>query len=252
MSDTPPASAASPSVSPSPAASAAWSPSIFSSVMACVLGGVLGLGIALAIDPVFAYPDLPPVPQEPSAKDKALIEQHQQARGEFYSRNYAVSFAILGACLGAAIGLFTTRSGRIPSAIVGALLAGAGGSLVSLIVGKGIGIALEQSKGFSLVEAGGLHLATWGAMVAALALGIGWIQGGAGEGVKCGVAGAIASALAVVVYLISASVVFLDDNLGRLIPQGIPHQVLWIVTCTVVLGLILAVALRPSPPKSAG
>ncbi len=245
MSDTSPLSPASPS------STSAWSPSIFSAVAACVLGGVLGLGIASSIDPAFPYPDLRPVPQEPSAKDKPLIELHQKARGEFYSHNYAVSFAILGACLGGAVGLFTTRTRRLPSAFVGALLAAVAGAGVSMTVGTTIGVALEQSKGFSLVEAGGLHLSTWGAMIAALALGIGWIRGGAAEGLKCGLSGAIASVLAVMVYLIAASALFLDDNMGRLIPLEIPHKTLWILTCTALVGLLLAVALRPSAPKKA-
>lgn len=227
-----------------------WSPSAAATAIACFLGGLAGLGIVTAIEPVFPFPNLPEVPLQPSAKDLPLIAQHQVARGNYYSHNYAISFAILGGCMAAAVAIMTTKTRKLASLLAGSVLAASAGAAVSYFVGRPLGVGIEQSKGFTIVEAGQLHLSVWLAMVVGLAFGIGWMQAGWTQALKAALSGLVAGGLAITVYLIAASVLFLSDNLGLLIPLSSAHKAFWLASCTLVLGLapvVLRLAAHRSP-----
>lgn len=229
----------------------AWLPSFTATLIATLLGGAIGLGIIMAIDPVFAFPNLPPVPEQPTDRDLELIQKHITARGQYFSYNYALEFAILGGILAAAIGFCTCRSRKIPSAIVGASAAAIAGGVSGLLSGKPIGEAIEQSQGFTLTQAGMFHWSVWGAMTIAMAVAIGWVQGGFRQAVQAAIAGAVASILAVLLYLVAASVIFLSDNLAHLIPLETNHRGFWIASCAILFAVGFTFAMRPSKPKAA-
>ncbi len=223
--------------------STAWSPALSLSVLVCVVGSLLGMAIVHGIEPLFAYADLPELGIAPKPE---LVQQHLAATYAFWSKNFAVDFAIIGLCLGAALGCVADRPRRATSIVWGAISGAIGGAVASYIVGRFIAEAIIQSADQSLVQSAIFHFAVWSAMLAPALGVIGYLHRGIAASPSFALGGVGLCVLVAVVHNLVFSVVFSQANLLMILPASLTERIDWAVVCASVVGLGLSLASRPT------
>ncbi len=222
--------------------SKAWSPALPLSVLACVVGSLIGMVIVHGIEPLFAYADLPELGIAPKPE---LVQQHLAATYDFWSKNFAVDFAIIGLCLGAALGCVADRARRANSMVLGAILGAIGGAVASYIVGRFIAEAIIQSADQSLVQSTIFHFAVWSAMLAPALGVIGYLHRGIAAAPSFALGGVGLGVLVAVVHNLVFSVAFSKANLLMIMPASLTERIVWAVVCGSVVGLGLSLGSRP-------
>lgn len=223
----------------------AWEPSFKVALFFSLIGGLIGFVVFTAIHPVFAFAtsELPPVPTEEQ------LQQYIVSLKEFLSRNNAVDMAVIGACMGGAIGLGTVRSRRLSSGFVGAIAGLLCGALSGYVTGSPSGAAVSSTADQSLIQGGILHFAVWGAIAVGIATTISFVQGGMIPAFKGILAGLITSLLIVITHTIAASMLFPAADLAYVVPGPLVERAVWMLACSAMFGIALGFGLRP-PKRS--
>lgn len=225
-----------------------WSPKLFPSLVACITGSILGLILVQCFDPYFKFADIPDLGISPPPE---LIKKYNDAQIEFWSYNYSLNFGVLGLCIGVLIGLVATGVRRIPSMLAGGLGGLLGGSASGYLIGVFGAKSLIASANQSLVESAGMHFALWSAIFGLVLLFIGLVQDGPIRAAGYLLLGIIVGLAVAVVYNILSSIVFANANLLKLIPESKSERIVWILACSIILGLGLHLGLRDKNPTDA-
>jgi hypothetical protein len=227
---------------PTKQAHTSWAPGALLCIAACLLGGALGCLLDSVISPVFPFPALPEVGLSPKPE---LVKQHSDAQYAFRCNNGAVSFAVIGLCLGAAFGFGSTRIRRSLSAIAGGLIGGLAGAASGYAAGVFVAKSFVDSTQHSLLESTGIHALVWVSIATGIAFSVGLIQSDRTSALKAAFVGGIAGLMASLFHNIVSSVAFPSSNPAILIPESLVERFVWIVGCTVVLGAGISFGLRP-------
>lgn len=221
-----------------------WEPSCKVLVFFSLLGGLIGFAVFHAIHPVFAFAtsELPSVPTEEQ------LQQYIVSLKEFLSRNNAVDMAVIGACMGGAIGIGTVRSRRFSSGLFGGIAGLLCGAWSGYVTGFPSGDAVSSTADKSLIQAGVLHFAVWCAIAVGIATTISFVQGGMISAFKGVLAGLITSLLVVVTHTIAASVLFPTADLAHVVPRPLAERAVWMLACSAMFGIALSFGLRPAKP----
>lgn len=219
----------------------AWSPGLGASIAACVVGGLVGAGVIHAIAPVFPYADLPELGIAPPPE---LVAKHRDATLAFWSQNFAIDFAILGLCLGAAVGCVADRNRRVAAIVLGAVCGSIGGAIASFVLGRFIALAIIQSADQSLVQSTIFHFIAWSAMLAPALAAIGFLHRGIIAAPSFALGGIGLGVLAAVTYNLAFSVAFSQANLLMLVPVSLTERIVWGAVCAAAVGLGLSLGSR--------
>ena len=221
-----------------------WNPGLFSSLLGCCLGGLVGMGVVNAVDPYFKFPPLPELGISPSSE---LVQKHHAAQIEFHSSNLSLNLAIVGLCLGLAIGCLTTRRHRFISSLLAGIVGAMAGALSGYLMGALVAKAIIASANQSLLQSTLYHFACWGAMVTGIVTLLGAIQGGVKRLPDLLVIGLLLGLCVALVYNIVSSALFSGSNLLLVIPASMTERGLWILITSITFGLGLHLLLRSKP-----
>lgn len=217
-----------------------WSPNLFPSLVACIAGCVIGYAVVHSVHPFFKFAD---IPELGISAPPELIKRYNDAQIAFWANNYALDFGLLGLCIGSTIGFITTRLRRIPSWLAGLVGGFVGGAIAGYIIGIFVAKALIASANQSLIQSTGFHFAIWASIFASILLMVGWVQDGAIRSAAFVLNGVVVGLAVAIVYNIASPLIFAHANLLKLIPNTSLERVVWILTCSIVLGLGLHLGL---------
>ena len=227
-------------------ASTLWAPSPGKAAIAALIGGLIGIAIVQSIDPVIPLKQLPELGI--SASD-AEVEKRIVAAKEFYGRNYAINFGIIGSCLGLVFAGVTLPKNKIPGAILAAVLGGGLAATAGYFAGVDTGVEIAWSKDQSLTKAGLFAFSIWASMGVGIALGASICLGNVATLVKSMLGAFIAAILVVVAVILVFSIAFPSSNLSNHLPLSLTERLVWILVSSGAFGATMAMGLKPEASK---
>ena len=218
-----------------------WEPSFGRSLLACGLGGAAAFSIVQATYPMFAMTDLPELGISPSPE---LVKRFTEAQYAFWTSNYSLATAILGLCMGAAVGLVSTKARRVVSGIAGGLAGIAGGAVAGFYCGRLVAGTQIVSADQSLLQSTLVHFSVWAAVFALSVAVVAVIQIRLAAVLEMLIVSLLAALAVAVLYNMSASIFFSNSNLLLLFPETLTERAFWFALASLVLGVGLHLGLK--------
>ncbi len=220
-----------------------WRPSLMSCVLGCIIGALISTGVVHSIDPVFSYADLPELGLSPSPE---LQAQHNAAQVAYYSQNYGLNLAIIGACVGIGFGVSAAIRQRMVSGLLGGIGGAIAGGAAAYLIGMFVAQSLNTSEDQSLIKSALFHGILWGSIGFAVVGPVTSVQSRRLPLVSTIMVGLISGVVVAIAYNVLFSLLFSDANLLKLIPATLTERVAWSTGCGALLGISAHYGLQQS------
>lgn len=224
-----------------------WHCSSIRSVLLVLLVAAL-LGLCQQAYPFFSLPALGELGIDPKPEE---VQKHQIAYQQFYSRNGAMLFALIGCIL--AISLALSHSHRkLLAASIGSL----GGCTLGAAGGFAAGWMVHQttwlSQDESIIRNFAIHLIAWTPAILGSVTGVAIVHERWPKSMLLALASGLPAILIVSGYIVSASILFANANSTNLMPEYVGPRILWTLSAAVLFAVGFKIILNKSlasPPQ---
>lgn len=216
-------------------------PSLRSCLLACILSSSLGALFLIAATPVFQLTYTKELGISPSAEE---IRKYKDAVYLYWVSNYCLDFAVLGTILGFCVGLLTSASGRLKSAVVGSIAGASFGAITAFLASGYLVESILSNADQSLVFAVALNGSVWGGLFGAIAFAVSMTRTSFLSSINGLLAGVLSGFIGAIAYLVVFSFAFPKADLTHLVPTASLEKVIWLLIFTPILAVGLYFAAK--------
>lgn len=234
--------------------------------LAVFIASLLGAIVVGQVGDVVVMPDdFANMPLQPSPE---YMARYQAALSRMTSGNFALRFAIIGGCVGAAIGLAAAIKNRGLAVLGGMLGGGLAGAASGFILGRASAYLTNVTQGESInlvgipidpmLQTTAMQCFSWA--LVGIGIGLGWALADRGgkpaatsmlQAIQGGLLGGI---LAGIIFSVAAAIFFTVSNAFTFVPEKLSERVVWatIGGVSVGVGLLMAASKRAAAlPRTA-